>query len=51
MSSDKMKDRNEGSNKQLDPVSALGYKLMIYMILAVILVAISITILLSWISK
>jgi hypothetical protein len=51
MSSDKMKDRNEGSNKQLDPGSALGYKLMIYMILAVILVAISITILLSWISK
>ena len=33
MSSDKMKDRNEGSNKQLDPGSALGYKLMIYMIL------------------
>jgi len=51
MSRDKMKDRNEGSNKQLDPGSALGYKLMIYMILAVILVAISITILLSWISK
>jgi hypothetical protein len=53
MSSDKnkMKDGNDADNKRLDPESALGYRLMIYMIIAVILVAISITILKSWISK
>jgi hypothetical protein len=51
MPSDKMNDRNEADNKCRDPGSALGYKLMIYMIVAVILVAIGLTIVLSWISK
>lgn len=51
MPNNKMKDGNEANNKCADPGSALGYKRMIYMILAVILVAISITILMSWISK
>ena len=46
-----MKDGNEADNKRLDPESALGYRLMIYMIIAVILVSMSITILMSWISK
>jgi hypothetical protein len=50
MPSDKMKDENEIDNKCRDPGS-LGYKLMIYMIVAVILVAIGLTIVLSWISK
>ena len=51
MPSDKMKDGNDGDNKCHDPGSALGYRLMIYMIIAVILVAISITILMSWMSN
>ena len=51
MPSDKMKDGNETENKCRDPGSAVGYKLMIYMIVAVILVAIGLTIVLSWISK
>jgi hypothetical protein len=51
MASDKMKDGNDGDNKCRDPGSALGYRLMIYMIVAVILVAIALTIVLSWISK
>jgi hypothetical protein len=51
MPSDKMKDGNEADKKRLDPGSAVGYKLMIYMIVAVILVAIGLTIVLSWISK
>ena len=51
MPSDKMKDENEIDNKCQDPGSAVGYKLMVYMILAVILVAIGLTIVMSWISK
>ena len=51
MPSDKMKDGNDNDNKCRDPGSAVGYKLMIYMIVAVILVAIGLTIVLSWISK
>jgi hypothetical protein len=50
MASDKMNDGNEGDNKCSDP-GTLGYRLMIYMIVAVILVAIALTIVLSWISK
>jgi hypothetical protein len=42
-----MKDGNEADNKCRDPGSAVGYKLMIYMIVAVILVAIAITALMS----
>jgi hypothetical protein len=51
MPGDNMKDKNLADNKCSNTESALGYKLMIYMILAVIVAAISITILLSWISK
>jgi hypothetical protein len=51
MPSDKMKDGNEADKKCADPGSALGYKRMIYMILAVILVAVLLTIVMSWISK
>jgi len=50
MPSDKMKDGNEADNKCRDP-GALGYRLMIYMIVAVILVAIALTIVMGWISK
>ena len=46
MPNDKMKDRNDGNNKCADP-GALGYRLMIYMIVAVILVAVGLTILMS----
>ncbi len=51
MPNDKMKDGNDSGNKCRDPGSILGYKLMIYMILAVIMVAVLLTIVLSWISK
>lgn len=51
MPSDKMKDGNDSDNKCRDPGSAIGYKLMIYMIVAVILVAIGLTIVMGWISK
>ncbi len=51
MPSDEMKDGNEIDNECRDPGSAVGYKLMIYLIAAVILVVIGLTILLSWISK
>ena len=51
MPSDKMKDGNDSDNKCSDPGSAVGYKLMIYMIVAVILVAIALTIVMGWISK
>ena len=50
MPSDKMKDGNDNDNKCRDP-GALGYKLMVYMIVAVILVAIALTIVMGWISK
>ena len=50
MPSDKMKDGNDSDNKCRDP-GALGYKLMVYMIVAVILVAIGLTIVMGWISK
>ena len=51
MPNDKMKDGNDSDNKCRDPGSAVGYKLMIYMIVAVILVAIALTIVMGWISK
>ena len=51
MPRDKMKDGKDDDNKCRDPGSAVGYKLMVYMILAVILVAIGLTIVMSWISK
>ena len=50
MPSDKMKDGNDSDNKCRDP-GELGYKLMVYMIVAVILVAIALTIVMGWISK
>jgi hypothetical protein len=50
MPSDKMKDVNDADNKCRDP-GALGYRLMVYMIVAVILVVVALTIVLSWISK
>jgi hypothetical protein len=50
MPSDKMKDGNDSDNKCRDP-GTLGYRLMVYMIVAVILVAIALTIVMGWISK